>query len=216
MNEALTGPDAVIDAGPALTFLARSDTTRILFTGLGVTGSGLLAPEQVDMEVRRKSGRDKTRFGACAAKWSQIAAVGRLTILSDDETPELAAAVHRLVKMPMSRRMREQKDLGELLVIAHASVRAEAGADVAVLIQEHDGTQMAHVEAQRIQRLPSPGRLRVWDTPSILRRAIGSEYLPSRGAMKAIYERLRTLDLALPPIGETNLLDAAEWERRDC
>jgi hypothetical protein len=132
------GPGAIIDAGPALTFLARKETTRILYAGLGT--ADLLAPEQVEREVIRKSRNDKRRFGTAEATWKTIAAANRLTVLPDDETAELAAAIQRLTLMPMSDRMRQQKDLGELLVIAHAAIRAEAGEDLAVLIQERNGT----------------------------------------------------------------------------
>ncbi|HEX6316617.1 MAG TPA: hypothetical protein VFZ73_17215 [Gemmatimonadaceae bacterium] len=206
-----TGPDAIIDAGPALTFLARKNTTRILYAGLGKVD--LLAPEQVEHEVIRKSRKEKQRFGAAEAAWKKIVDAKRLTVLPDDETAELAAAVQRLCLMPMSERMRQQQDLGELLVIAHAAVRAEAGGDVAVLIQERDGTAMAHNEARRISHLEGTGRLRVWNTQTILLRAAGSAHLPDRAKMKTVYKDMRALDAALPPIGETNLLTSATWER---
>jgi hypothetical protein len=205
------GPDAIIDAGPALTFLARKDTTRILYAGLGT--ADLLAPEQVEHEVIRKSRKEKQRFGAAEATWKKIVDAKRLTVLPDDETAELAAAVQRLCLMPMSERMRQQKDLGELLVIAHAAARAEVGGDVAVLIQERDGTAMAHNEAHRIRHLDGTGRLRVWNTQTILLRAAGSTYLPDRAKMKAAYKLMQPLDSALPPISETNLLTAAVWEK---
>jgi hypothetical protein len=205
------GPGAIIDAGPALTFLARKDTTRILYAGLGT--ADLLAPEQVEHEVIRKSRKEKRRFGAAEATWKKIVAANRLTVLPDDETAELAAAVQRLCLMPMSERMRQQKDLGELLVIAHAAVRAEAGEDVAVLIQERHGTAMAYNEARRIKNLGGTGRLRVWNTQTILLRAAGSAHLPDKATMKTVYESLLPLDAALPPISETNLLTAAVWEK---
>lgn len=205
-----TGPDAIIDAGPALTFLARKDTTRILYAGLGKVD--LLAPEQVEYEVIRKSRKEKQRFGAAEAAWKKIVDANRLTVLPDDETAELAAAVQRLCLMPMSERMRQQQDLGELLVIAHAAVRAEAGRDVAVLIQERDGTAMAYNEARRISHLEGTGRLRVWNTQTILLRAAGSAHLPDRAKMKTVYENMRPLDAALPPTSETNLLTSAIWK----
>ncbi len=205
------GPGAIIDAGPALTFLARKETTRILYVGLGT--ADLLAPEQVEHEVIRKSRKEKRRFGAAEATWKKIVHAKRLTVLPDDESPELAAAVQRLCLMPMSERMRQQKDLGELLVIAHAAVRAEAGEDVAVLIQERSGTAMAHNEAHRINNLKGTGRLRVWNTQTILLRAAGSTHLPDKAKMRTIYESMLPLDAALPPICETNLLTAAVWEK---
>ena len=204
------GPGAIIDAGPALTFLARKDTTRILYAGLG--GADLLAPEQVEHEVVRKSRQEKRRFGAAEVTWRTIVAANRLTVLSDDETAELTAAVQRLCLMPMSERMRQQKDLGELLVIAHAAVRAEAGEDIAVLIQERNGTAMAHNEARRIEKLGGIGRFRVWNTQTILLRAVGSTYLPDKATMKSVYESMLPLDAALPAISETDLLTAAVWE----
>lgn len=204
------GPGAIIDAGPALTFLARKETTRILYAGLGT--ADLLAPEQVEREVIRKSRNDKRRFGTAEATWKTIAAANRLTVLPDDETAELAAAIQRLTLMPMSDRMRQQKDLGELLVIAHAAVRAEAGEDVAVLIQERNGTAMAHNEARRIKNLGGTGRLRVWNTQTILLRAAGSAHLPDKATMKTVYESMLPLDAALPAISQTNLLTTAVWE----
>lgn len=205
------GPSAIIDAGPALTFLARKDTTRILYTGLGTVD--LLAPEQVEREVLRKSRQDKKRFGAAEAAWKKIVAANRLTVLPDDETAELSAAVQRLCRMPMSLRMRQQKDLGELLVIAHAAVRAEAGDDVAILIQERNGTAMAQNEALRITRLEGAGRLRVWDTQTILLRAIGGAHLPDRATMKSTYASMQSLDAALPPISTTDLLAEEIWKK---
>jgi len=205
------GPGAIVDAGPALTFLARKDTTRILYAGLGKVD--LLAPEQVGREVIRKSRKERRRFGAAEATWKKVVAANRLTVLPDDQTPELAAAVQRLCLMPMSERMRQQKDLGELLVIAHAAVRAEAGDDVAVLIQERNGTTMAHNEARRIKNLGGTGRLRVWDTQTILLRAAGSAHLADKPTMKTIYETMLALDDALPPISETTLLSADVWAK---
>lgn len=203
------GPTAIIDAGPALTFLARKDTTRILYAGLGSVS--LLAPEQVEHEVIRKSRHDKRRFGTAEATWKKVVAASRLTVLPDDETADLAAAVQRLCLMPMSVRMRQQKDLGEILVIAHAAVRAEAGEDVAVLIQERDGTAMAHNETVRINAMAGVGRLRVWNTQTILLRAAGTEHLASKPAMKSVYESMLPLDAALPPITETTLLSPDIW-----
>ncbi len=205
------GPTAIIDAGPALTFLARKETTRILYGGLGT--AELFAPEQVEREVIRKSRQDKQRFGTAEATWKKIAAAHRLTVLPDDETKDLAAAVQRLCRMPMSERIREQRDLGELMVIAHAAVRAEAGEDVAVLIQERNGTAMAHNEARRITNLGGGGRIRVWNTQTILLRAAGGQQLPDKAAMKLVYEQMLSLDDALPPIAETTLLTSAIWNR---
>lgn len=72
---------------------------------------------------------------------------------------------------------------------------------------------MAHNEARRITNLGGAGRLRVWNTQTILLRAAGGTHLPDRATMKAVYETMRSLDDALAPIGETNLLSDRSWAR---
>jgi hypothetical protein len=114
---------AIIDAGPALTFLARKDTTNVLLQGLR---GGLVAPEIVHTEVIRKS-RQKPSLRTAKTRWATLRNAGWIELLSDDETPALSAAVQRLCGMPMGRRIQQGKDLGELMVIAHAAVLAEAG-----------------------------------------------------------------------------------------
>lgn len=200
----------VVDAGPAITFLARRETTRVLIQGLR---GGFSSPETVREEVIRKSRQDKRRFGATENQWTMLENANRITILSDDETDQLSAAVQRLCNMPMSERMRQGKDLGELMVIAHAAVLAEAGHHVTILIQEHAGTQMAKLEGARIARLKSTqGSIRVWDSQTVLLNAAGSPEIPDKATMRRIYQSMHPLDAALPPIDQTNLLTSPLWE----
>ncbi|MFV0458592.1 MAG: hypothetical protein ACK5MT_07480 [Actinomycetales bacterium] len=111
---------------------------------------GFASPETVRDEVFRKSRRDRRAFGSAEGQWRTLEQAGRIEVLSDDETPRLSAAVQRLSNMPMSQRLQYGKNLGEVMVIAHASVLAEAGKDVTILIQERQGTQMALREAARV------------------------------------------------------------------
>lgn len=210
-----SGSGVIIDAGPALTFLARNDTTKVLFQGLR-EDSGirrLFAPETVRGEVARKSRQKRKLLGAAENKWKMLEQAGRIEVLLDDETPELSAAVQRLCTMPMSVRMRQRKDLGELMVIAHAAVLAEAGEKVTILIQERDGTAMARRESDRVTRLPKAGVLNVWDTQTVLLRAAGSPEVPDKPTMERLYNAMRPLDAALVPIEQTNLLTSPVWTR---
>ncbi|MFF0234355.1 hypothetical protein [Micromonospora sp. NPDC005254] len=59
----------------------------------------------------RKS-RDDPRFRPAATVWRKLAPRW-LQILSDDETPELAAVVHRITRQPMHERLKQSRDLGE-------------------------------------------------------------------------------------------------------
>jgi hypothetical protein len=77
--------------------------------------------------------RQDDRFRAAAAVWRKLA--GRwIQILPDDVTPELATVIQRVSGLPMAERMKRGKDLGEIMVIAHAVVAAESGQPVTVLM----------------------------------------------------------------------------------
>ncbi len=198
----------IIDAGPGLNFLSINKE-RLL---IGVLGP-LSAPDAVQAEVLRKSRQDP-RFRSAAPTWRKLAPKW-IRVLPDDQTPELAAVVHRITREPMSERLRHSKDLGETMVIAHAVVAAEAGATVVVLIDDGLGARMATAEIRRRDRLRANGRpvgsIRLASTLTVLERAAGGEHIPTRDAMRGIYQRLLGLDDGLPPIETTGLLAASRW-----
>jgi hypothetical protein len=135
--------------------------------------------------------------------------------LSDDETPELAAVVHRITRQPMEERIKHARDLGEIMVIAHAVVAAEAGETVTVLIDDGPGARIATSEISRLHRLRSNGHavgsIRLASTLTVLERAAGGQHIPDRATMRDIYGRLRALDDGLPPVETTRLLSSALW-----
>jgi hypothetical protein len=198
----------IIDAGPGLNFLSINKE-RLLFATMGA----LSAPETVRDEVLRKASEDR-RFAAAAAVWRKLP--DRLMqVLSDDFTPELARAVHRLTGLPMNDRKLQPKDLGETMVIAHAVVAAEAGQSVTVLIDDGQGARLAAAEVRRLLRLRADGRrvgtIALISTLTVLERAAGGVYLPDKSAMRETYKRLRALDDGLVPIEATNLLSPQLW-----
>ncbi|MEV4385194.1 hypothetical protein AB0J68_05620 [Micromonospora sp. NPDC049580] len=198
----------IIDAGPSLNFLSIN-RERLL---IGILGP-LSAPETVQSEVMRKS-RDDPRFRPAATVWRKLAPRW-LQILSDDETPELAAVVHRITRQPMHERLKQSRDLGEVMVVAHAVVAAEAGESMTVLIDDGAGARLATSEVGRLQRLRAQGRavgsIRLVNTLTVLERAAGSEHVPDKTAMRDVYDRLRGLDDGLPPVDTTNLMSTACW-----
>ncbi|WP_428962331.1 PIN domain-containing protein [Micromonospora fluostatini] len=115
----------------------------------------------------------------------------------------------------MRDRLRHPKDLGEIMVVAHAVVAAEAGATMTVLIDDGSGAQIATAEIHRLQRLRTQGRpvgsIKLVSTLTVLERAAGTEHIPDRSAMRDVYLRLRGLDDGLPPIESTSLLSASQW-----
>ena len=136
-------------------------------------------------------------------------------MLSDDQTPELAAVVHRITRQSMEQRLKCPKDLGETMVIAHAVVAAEAGESVTVLIDDGPGIRTATTEIARLQRLRAIGRtvgsIRLVNTLTVLERAAGSQHIPDKLAMRTVYARLRSLDDGLPQIEQTTLLGSPRW-----
>lgn len=141
----------IIDAGPGLNFLSIHQE-RLL---IGVLGR-LSAPEAVQNEVFTKSQQDE-RFRPAATVWRKLTPEW-LRVLSDDETPELAAVVQRITYQPLAERLKRPKDLGEVMVIAHAVVAAEAGQEVTVLIDDGQGAQTATAEINRLERIRRSGR----------------------------------------------------------
>lgn len=198
----------IIDAGPGLNFLSIHKE-RLLFGTLGP----LSAPETVRDEVLRKSRMDK-RFSAASVVWGKLPN-SLLEVLPDDYTPELAAAVHRLTGLPMNDRKLQAKDLGEIMVIAHAAVAAEAGSAVTVLIDDGQGVRLAAAEMRRLQRLRADGRnigsISLISTLTVLERAAGGAHIPDKSAMRDIYKRLCELDDGLLPIEATTLLAPRLW-----
>lgn len=198
----------IIDAGPGLNFLSIHKE-RLLISVLG----RLSAPEIVQEEVFRKS-RQEQRFRDAQKVWRKLTPDWML-ILPDDETPELAAVVHRIGGLPIQERLKHPKDLGETMVIAHAVVAAEAGDDTTVLIDDGSGARIATAEISRLRRRKASGHavgtVRLVNTMTVLERAAGSKYLPDKAAMRETYTRLRGLDDGLPPIEATNLISPTLW-----
>jgi|SRR6185437_16661775 len=136
----------IIDAGPSLNFLSIHKE-RLLIAILGP----ISAPETVQGEVLRKSQQD-VRFRAAAAVWRKLTPRW-IQILPDDATPELSIVVQRISGLPMDERRRHPKDLGEIMVIAHAVVAAEPGHSVTILIDDGPGATIASSEISRLRRL---------------------------------------------------------------
>lgn len=202
----------ILDAGPGLNFFA-TNSERLLIGTLGP----LAMPETVRDEMTRKANstaHGDQRFGPAARVLGKLGPKF-LTTLSDEATAELASAVQRIARVPMASRMRSKKDLGEIMVLAHAAIAADAGAHVTVLIDDGGGQRLAAREQARLDRLRTGGRevgvLQVIDTVTVLRGAADRGLVADRGAMRRLYERMRDLDDGLMPIGRTDLLQLPCW-----
>lgn len=190
----------ILDAGPALTFCA-ADKQRILHDTLVDIGD-LCAPETVDTEVRTKARSDR-RFAAAARNWSRLVE-SRVGLLSDAATDALVARVSRLSGgMAFETRTRQPRDLGEIMVMAHALVLKEVDSvEVVVLIDEHRAARQANALG-----------LPVMNTPGVLTAAARRGQIADLTEMRKIYTQLRQYDDGLVHIDQTRLLHRSTWER---
>jgi hypothetical protein len=96
----------------------------------------------------------------------------------------------------MADRIKEKRDLGETMVVAHAVVAAEEGAAVIVLMDEGAGSLVATSETRRLDRLRAQGRsvgsISLVSTLTVLERAAGGEHLPDKAAMLHSRQRQRS------------------------
>lgn len=199
----------IIDAGPALNFLAINKERLLLAT----TGP-ISTPETVRNEVLSKSAKDR-RFAQVERVWNKIPS-RLLDVLPDDPTPELIAALGRISQQPWKQRLATAKDLGETMVVAHAVVQAEAGHQVTVIIDDQGGAALATTEIRRLDRLRKMGKpvggIALVNTVTILEKAAGGIYLPDKGSMREVYTKLRKNDDGLLPIDRTQLLSSTIWK----
>lgn len=200
----------ILDAGPGLNFLALHKE-RLLFSAVGP----LSAPACVEEEILRKAQAD-SRFEAADRVWRKLSE-RLMSVLPDDPTPELESAVERISSLPLDERYQRRRDLGETMVVAHAAVAADRGVRMIVLIDDQWGRRLAAAEQRRLERLRSNGRpvgrIDLISTTTVLERAAGSVHLPDRASLRALYQRLRTLDDGLLPLQTTGLLDLPAWNR---
>jgi len=126
----------LLDAGRVLNFLAVAQQD-VLVKAAHAQGLTVAVPERVDREVLGKTKDPLFSSTPVLATWKKLKAAGRVQILNDDlTTVAFADAVTRICGMPAEQRVRSAKSLGEIMVLAHASVLVQSGTNVVVLIDE--------------------------------------------------------------------------------
>lgn len=204
------GSRPIIDAGPSLTFFSLNKE-RLLFAALG----SLSVPETVVEEIRRKSSKDRN-FARASRVLDKLPPT-LWEVLSDEVTPELNSVVHRISSMPMADRITDGRDLGELMVIAHAVVIAEGGTDAFVFIEDGGGARIARRQSSLLERQRKAGEpvgaLKLINTQTVLERAVIGGHIKDRAEMRKLYADMRLKDGALVPIDDTDLLSRALWKR---
>lgn len=199
----------IIDAGPVLNFFSINKE-RVLTEVVG----RLSVPETVQKEVYRKAETDK-RFERVKLTFDK-ALGGYIDILSENFDDELVQTFERISGSRFQKRLKQPKNLGELMAITFAVDHAESGALVYLIIDDRDGVRLARKEERRLDRLrkagKSVGRIYILGTCSVFEKAAGGRSIPDKKEMQKIYSRLRAQDDGLPPIRQTNLLKPICWD----
>ena len=163
----------LLDAGPALNFLAVGQE-NVLIQLARSRALDLSTPQRVYDEVLGMAKDPRFKQTKVLRTWKTLNDTGRLTVLSDvlkTQPQAFVDAVSRISAMPAEDRVRVRRSLGEIMVLAHASVFAQQGQDVFVLIDEGDGRARAGKEQQWVARNGHRGRLVLWSTPLVLKVA---------------------------------------------
>lgn len=196
----------ILDAGPCINFCAAAKQA-LLIEVLQRGSNQLHVPDVVDDEVGKR-GSNRRDFPASTVKnWRLLTEHDHIGILDSsvaaDDADVLSEAVKKLTGTPLAQRLTESKDLGEVMVIAHAMVRKDRGEEVYVVIDERWG-----------QKLASKFGMTVIDTAWILSSAVQRGLIADRGEMRKTYDALRKYDSGLVHIDQTALLKNALWAQK--
>lgn len=187
----------ILDAGPSLNFLAVGQQS-VLIKLAAALNAQLCAPERVASEVLGKSRDRLFARTPVAATWRKLTSSGRIVILDDDISPApFARAISRISGAPAATRIRDKDSLGEILVLAHASVLAQAGEDVFVLIDDRDGRRRAEREIEHLRRTSASGSLTLWSTRQVLSRA-DPAWIDGGLTWQTVYKQMLPFDDGLP------------------
>lgn len=196
----------ILDAGPCITFCAAAKQA-LLVEVLQRGSNRLHVPDVVDDEVGKRGSNRRDFPASTVNNWRLLTEHAYIGVLDSSVTTEdadaLSNAVKKLTGTPLAQRLTESKDLGEIMVIAHAMVRKDRGEDVYVVIDEHRG-----------QKLASKFGIKVIDTAWILSSAVKRGLIADRGEMRKTYDTLRLYDAGLVRIDQTALLKKALWAQK--
>lgn len=190
----------LLDAGPSLNFLAVGQE-NILIQLAKESSVPLRTAERVDREVRGMANHPRFERTRVLRTWSTLTADGHIDLLDDDlETPELTDAVSRVSGVAAKDRIRDRRSLGEIMVLAHASVLAQQGVAVTVLIDDADGRARCRSEAMWLKNNRHEALLQMRSTPQVLMTASTRTGWIKKGlSWEQVYDQMRQYDDGLVP-----------------
>lgn len=197
----------LLDAGPSLNFLAVGQE-NILIQAARSQNLRLATPERVDTEITGMARSPRFTRTKVATTWARLKMSRHVQILSDDlTTTRFIDAVTRISGMQAQSRMRDPKSLGEIMVLAHASVYAQQGGDVFVLIDDNDGRRRAGREAMWLRRQERVGTFTLWSTRQVVQEAgRRTDWIKGPQTWEQVYDAMTAFDDGLRP--------RSEWQQK--
>ncbi|MFI0162714.1 hypothetical protein ACH4OH_30340 [Streptomyces albidoflavus] len=193
-------PLCILDAVICVHFVG-ANLHRLLVDVLERAKLRLHVPQEVCDEV---AGKDR-KYDGLKLRWTRLTRsryIQVLPALQAKSAPARVVAVFEDVRgRQLEDALRQPKDLGEAVVVAHGVYYQDLGHEVLVAIDDQGGQALA---AQR--------NLTVITIEQVLSLAIDFEKFPTEGELKEVYEKLRKFGDGLPPYGTTSLpLHFKEW-----
>ncbi len=197
----------LLDAGPSLNFLAVGQE-NILIQAAASQELQLATPARVDTEIIGMARNPRFERTGVKATWAKLKTSHRVEILPDELTTwQFTDAVTRIGGMQAQQRVRDKRSLGEIMVLAHASVYVQQGTNVFVLIDDGDGRQRAGREAAWLRDQGSSGILTLWSTRQVLQEAgRRTGWIKGDKPWEQIYDAMTAFDDGLRP--------RSEWQKK--
>ncbi|MDX3849593.1 hypothetical protein [Streptomyces sp. AK02-01A] len=196
-------PVCILDAVICVHFVG-ANLQRLLIDVLQKADLVLLVPQEVCDEVTRKD----RKYEGLKLRWSRLTSSRYIRILPAIEAESAPSRVVEVFEDVRGRQLedalRESKDLGEAVVVAHGVHHQDLGHEVYVAIDDQGGQALAAVRG-----------LDVLTMEDVLGMAVEFGKFPTEGELKKVYEKLRGFGDGLPPYTRTSLAVCfKEWRSR--
>ncbi|WP_328365700.1 hypothetical protein OG800_35805 [Streptomyces sp. NBC_00445] len=191
----------VLDAVVCVHF-AGANLNRVLVAALESMGWVILVPAEVCDEVARKD----AKYPGLRKRWLALERSNRIRVLPalevDTAPARIVEVLEEIRDLEFDQALRQSRDLGECVVVAHGVHLAEQGHEVTLLMDDGGGRRLADE----------------WSLPhltieDVLVLAIHAGCFETPTALKQGYRRLQKFGSGLPDFPRTPLAEHfREWE----